>query len=82
MLAQRQNSVLQDSLRRSDSEGERDFKLEDSDQLIVYHINDAISNNCPHIDVSFDNVVIKCMLDTGAQATIISETFNGRLIAT
>jgi hypothetical protein len=78
--ALRRNSILQDSLDKSDSEDLDDFILEDSDQLIVYHINDTISNNCPHIDVSFGNVVIKCILDTGAQVTIMSERVYEKLI--
>jgi hypothetical protein len=72
--------MLQDSLDESDSEDLGDFILEDSDQVIVYHINDTISDNCPHTDVSFGNVVIKCILDTGAQVTIMSERVYDKLI--
>jgi hypothetical protein len=37
-------------------------------------------NNCPHIDISVGDTVVNCIVDTGAQASILSERVYNDLV--
>jgi hypothetical protein len=64
----------------NDDDDNDDVDLVDTDTLVVYHINDSVLNNCPHIDISVRDRVVNCILDTGAQASILSERVYNDLV--
>jgi hypothetical protein len=57
---------------------EYDIKVDDVNELIVYHINAIEVDDCPHVEVLFGKEIITFVLDSGAQASIISEQVNDR----
>jgi hypothetical protein len=50
------------------------------DEIIIYHVNDSVSNHCPHIDLSFGSKQSSFILNSGAQGSIISERVYNKLI--
>jgi hypothetical protein len=63
----------------SDCENDN-INLEDADEIIVYHINDTALNNCPHVDIVCGDVIVNCILDSGALGSIISERVYNDLV--
>jgi hypothetical protein len=49
-------------------------------EIMVYYINEKECGNCPHVEVVFGNESVSCILDTGAEKSIIAEGFYHRLI--
>jgi hypothetical protein len=52
------------------------------DELIVFYINDNNLADCPHIDISFGELRVSAVLDSGSQVCILAERVYERLIET
>jgi hypothetical protein len=48
--------------------------------LLVFYINEANLNSCPHIDIVFGSETVDCILDTGSEVSLLSENLYDRLI--
>jgi hypothetical protein len=53
-----------------------------NDELIIYHINDCVLNNCPHVDVFFGKEMMNVIIDSGVEISSISERAYNKLIMT
>jgi hypothetical protein len=52
------------------------------DELIVFYINDDNLGDCPQVDISFGELKVTAVLDSGSQVCILSGRVYERLVAT
>lgn len=57
-----------------------DSDLGEAETLVVCSINDSVLSNCPRVEVSVRDIVISSIIDTGAQASILSERAYNELV--
>jgi hypothetical protein len=48
--------------------------------LVIYNIDGFIWNNCRYIDIGFGEATVNCVLDSGAEATILHEKVYDSLV--